>query len=65
MQQQVSVFQLLKRRLEGLDELVRELADKADGVGDHDVERVADGQKAGGGVERVEQAVIRPGCPRR
>ena len=59
MQQKVGILQLLKRRLEGVDELMRQLADEADRVGDHNVERVGDGQQPGGGVERIEQAVIR------
>ena len=43
-QQQVGVLQLLKRRLERVDKLMRQLADEADRVGDHNVERVGDGQ---------------------
>ena len=58
-QQKVGILQLLKRRLEGVDELMRQLADEADRVGDDDIERVGDGQQPGGGVERIEQAVIR------
>ena len=37
-QQKVGILQLLKRRLEGVDELMRQLADEADRVGDDDIE---------------------------
>ena len=39
-QQKVSILQLLKRRLEGVDELMRQLADEADRVGDDDIEPI-------------------------
>ena len=57
-EQQVCVLQLLQGGLEGLHQLVGQLADKAHGVGDHYVQRVADGQEAGGGVQGIKQAVV-------
>ena len=57
-QQQVGVLQLLQRGLERLHQLVGQLADKAHRVGDHHVQRVADRQQTGGGVQRVEQPVV-------
>ena len=48
-----------KRCLEGLDQLMRQLADKADRVGDHDIQRVGHREKARRRVQRVKQAVIR------
>lgn len=57
-EQQVRVLQLLQRGLEGLHQLVGQLADKAHGVGDHHVQGIADGQQPGGGVQGVEQAVV-------
>ena len=59
MEQHVRIFQLLKRCLEGFDELVRKLADKADRIGDHDIKRVAHREQARGRVQRVEQSVVR------
>ena len=35
-----------------------QLADEAHRVGDHHVQRIADSQQTGGGVQRVEQAVV-------
>ena len=58
-QQKVGVFEFLERCLEGLDQLVRQLADKADRVGDHDIQRVGHREKARRRVQRVKQAVIR------
>ena len=58
MQQQVGVFQLLQRGLEGLHQLMRQLADKAHRVGDHHIQRIADRQQSGGGVQRIKQAVV-------
>ena len=64
MEQQVGVLQLLQRRLEGLHQLVGELADKADGVRDHHIQRVADGELASGGIQGVKEAVVgRDGRP--
>ena len=59
MQQKVGVFEFLERCLEGLDQLVRQLADKADRVGDHDIQRVGHREKARRRIQRVKQAVIR------
>ena len=58
-QQKVGVFEFLERCLEGLDQLVRQLADKADRVGNHDIQRVGHGEKACRRIQRIEQAVIR------
>ena len=57
-EQEVGVFQLLQRGLERLHQLVGQLADKAHRVAEHHVQRVADGEQAAGGVQRVEQAVV-------
>ena len=57
-EQQVCVFQLFQGGLEGLHQLMGQLADKAHGVGDHHVQGIADGQQPGGGVQGVEQAVV-------
>ncbi len=54
--EQVGAARLLERRTEGVDELVRELCDEADGVGQQ-VPAPAQTQRARGRVERVEQAV--------
>ena len=56
--QQVGVDRHVERRPERLHELVRQLADEADGVGEQ--HRLAAGQveAAGRGVERGEQAVL-------
>ena len=64
-QQQIGILQLLQGGLEGLHQLMGELADKSHGVADHHVQSVADGELAGCGVQRVEEAVVggdgRPG----
>ena len=56
MQQQVGADRLLERRAEGVDELVGELADEADRVGQQ-VRTAPEADRAGGRVERVEEAV--------
>ena len=56
---QVRVQRLLERRLERLHQLVRQLADEADGVGQQ-VVAALDAERARGRVERVEQP-----CPAR
>ena len=56
MQQQVRLARLRERRAEGVDELVRELADEADGVGQQ-VVAPAQPPAARRRVERVEEAV--------
>lgn len=57
-EQQVGILQLLQGGLEGLHQLMGQLADKAHGVGDHHVQGVADGQEAGGGIQGIKQAVV-------
>ena len=57
--EQVCVFQLLKRGAERFDQMVRQLRDKADRVRQQRLTRIGDGQLPRRGVERVEQAVIR------
>ena len=67
MEQQVGVLQLLQGGLEGLHQMVGQLADKAHRVGDEHRAGVGNLQGAGGGVQGVEQPVIgrdgRPGEP--
>ena len=55
-QDQVGELGLLERRRERVDELVRQLADEADGVG-HQVGAALEAQRARRRVERVEEAV--------
>ena len=55
-QDQVGEHGLLERRLEGLDQLVRELLDEADRVGQQ-VVAAGELEAAGGRVERVEEPV--------
>ena len=57
-QQEVGVGDFLQRRPERLDELVREAADEADGVGDEGGVASAQPQPPRGGIERREQAVL-------
>ena len=57
--EQIGVFQLLKRSAERFDQMVRQLCDKADRVRQQRLTRIGDGQLPRRGVERVEQAVIR------
>ena len=52
-------MRLLERGGEGVDELVGQLADEADGVGQQVVAPV-DLERAGGGIERVEQPLATP-----
>ena len=54
MQDQVGVERLLERRGERVDQLVRQLADEADGVGEQ-VRAAADLERARRRVERVEE----------
>ena len=58
MEQQICVLQFLQCGLERLHQLMGQLADEANGIGDHHVQRIADRQQAAGGVQRVEQPVI-------
>ena len=63
--QQIGILQLLQRGLEGLHQLVGELADEAHRVGEQDGAGVGNFQRPGGGVQGVEEAVVgrntRPG----
>ena len=54
----ICVLQLLQRGLDGIHQLVGQLADEAHGVGDHHIQGVADRQQAAGGVQGVKQAVV-------
>ena len=56
MEQQVGLERLLQRRSERVDELMRQLADEADGVGQQ-VSPPGDLERARGRVERVEEPV--------
>ena len=56
--QQVGVGDLLERRAERLDELVRQAAHEADGVGEQHGLAAGEAQPAGRGVERGEQPVL-------
>ena len=56
--EQIRIFQLLQGGLERLHQLVRQLADKAHRVGNNHIQRIADGQQPGGGVQGIEQAVV-------
>ena len=58
MQQHIRILQFLQCGLEGVHQLMGQLADKADGIGDHHVHGVADRQQTAGGVQRIKQAVI-------
>ncbi len=58
MEQDVGVLQLLKRGLEGLDQMGGQLADEADGVREQHLLRLVELQAASRGVQRVEQAVV-------
>jgi hypothetical protein len=56
---QVGAERLLERRREGLHQLVRQLADEADGVSEQ-VLATRDLEGAGGRVERVEEPLPHP-----
>ena len=56
MHDQVGAERLLERGREGLDQLVRQLADEADRVGEQ-VLAAGDLERARGRVERVEEAL--------
>ena len=58
-QQKVGVFELFKRCLKRLDELMRQLSNEADRVGNDDIQRVGHSEKARRRIQRVEQAVVR------
>ena len=57
-QEQVGVVQLLERGAEGGDQILRQVADEADGVGDDDLALLGEAQAAAGGVERGEELVL-------
>ena len=58
MQQQVGVARLLERGAERRDEMVRQLADEADRVGEQHVRVLAEVDLARERVERGEQPVL-------
>ena len=64
MQDEVRDERLLERRREALDELRRQPADEADGVGD-EVALAVVLEAARGRVERLEEAVLDADRPRR
>ena len=59
MQEHIGIAQLLERRLEGLDKMRGQLADKADGIGEQHLLRLVDAEAPGRGIEGVKQAVVR------
>ena len=56
--EKVGVLQLLERGAECVDQMVRQLGDEADGVGQDGLTRIGHSPLPCGGVERVEQAVV-------
>ena len=58
-QQEVGVARLLQRGTKGLDQLVRQMADEAHGIGKHDRTDIADFNASQRRVERGEQLVGR------
>jgi len=56
-QQQVGLRHLFERGLERLDQMMRQVADEADGVGDDDIGVARQRQPSHGRVERREQLV--------
>ena len=58
MQQQVRILQLLQRSLKGLDEMMRQLGNEADGIGQQDLQMIRHLQAAGRRVQRVKQPVV-------
>jgi len=57
-EQEIGVGDLLERRMEGLDELMREPAHEPDGVGDERRVAVVEIETADGRIERGEQPVL-------
>ena len=55
--QQVGVLHLLERGAERARQLLGQIADEPDGVGDHDLALVREAQPAAGRIERREQLV--------
>ena len=64
-QKKIGVFELFKRCLERLDQLVRQLSNEADRVGDHDIQRVGHREKARRRIQRVKTGGYSRECPRR
>ena len=59
-QQQIGVLQLLQRGLERLDEIRRQLADEADGIGKQDLPlQLRQPETARRRIQRIEKAVVR------
>ena len=58
MEQQVGRAHLLERALERLDQLVRQLVDEADRVGERRPSPLGQAQPAHGRIERREQLVL-------
>ena len=58
MDEQIGVFQLLKRSAERFDQMVRQLRDKADRVRQQRLTGIGDSQLPCRGVKRVEQSVV-------
>ena len=58
MDEQIGVFQLLKRGAECLDQMVRQLCDKADRIRQQRLTGIGDSQLPCRGVKRVEQSVV-------
>ena len=58
MDEQIGVFQLLKRGAECLDQMVRQLGDEADRVRQQRLTGIGDSQLPCRGVKRVEQSVV-------
>ena len=56
-QQQVGVGQLFERGAEGGDQVLRQVGDEADGVGDHHLALAREAQAAAGRVEGHEELV--------
>ena len=58
MNQQVGILQFLQRGLECPHQMVGQLGDKSDGIGQQHFQRVGHLQAAGGGVQGIKQPVI-------
>ena len=58
LENQVGIDRLLERRAEGVDEVVRQVVDEADGVGQEKVAVAARGDLPDGGVEGREEHVL-------
>ena len=58
MEEHIGIAQLLQGGLEGLHQVVGQLADKAHGVGEQDLPRLVQLQTAGGGVQGIKEPVV-------